>query len=252
MENSIKNKIKKRYSQIATTGNANSCCTPGECCTADYPTIVTQSIGYEQKELNSIPQESILGLGCGAPVTATALREGETVVDLGSGAGIDVFLASKQVKDYGKVYGIDMTDKMLEKARENAIKGNYQNVEFKKGDIEKHIPLDDDYVDAVISNCVINLTLNKVDAFKEVYRILKTNGRMVISDLITDKEIPLEQIDSEQWCECIDGVSTKENYLSWIKQAGFENVEVLKEQTYLEKTKTDGRKITSLIVRAIK
>ena len=252
MKNSIKNEIKKRYSQIATAGNANSCCTPEECCTTDSPTVVTQSIGYEQKELNSIPQESILGLGCGAPLIATALQEGETVVDLGSGAGIDAFLASKQVKDSGRVIGIDITEKMLEKARENATKGNYHNVEFKKGDIEEYIPLDNNSVDAAISNCVVNLTINKVDAFKEVFRILKANGRMVISDLITDKEIPLEQIDSEQWCECIDGTSTKENYLSWIKQAGFENVEVLKEQTYLEETKMDGRKIISLIIRAIK
>ena len=252
MENSIKNKIKKRYSQIVTTGNTNSCCTPGKCYTSDSPTTVTQSMGYAQKELYSIPQESILGLGCGAPLVATKLQEGETVVDLGSGAGIDTFLASKQVKDSGKVYGIDMTDKMLEKARENAVKERYQNVEFKKGDIEKRIPLEDNSVDAVISNCVINLTLNKVDAFKEVYRILKTNGRMVISDLVTDKEVALEEIDSEQWCECIDGASTKEKYLFWIKQVGFKNIEILKEQMYLKETNDDGKKLTSLIIRAIK
>ena len=252
MKNSIKKEIKKRYSQIAHTGNASICCTSGEYCTIDSPSVVTQSIGYEQKELDSIPQESILGLGCGAPLVATALQEGETVVDLGSGAGIDAFLASKQVKDSGRVIGIDMTDKMLEKAKENATKGNYQNIEFKTGDIEKHIPLDDNFVDAVISNCVINLTLNKVNAFKEVFRILKPHGRMVISDLVTDKEIPLERVDCKQWCECIDGALTKEKYLSWIKQAGFNNIKVLKEQTYLEGEQTDGRKITSLIIRAIK
>ena len=253
MKNSIKNEIKERYSQIVTTGNATGCCTPGECCTADSPMTVTRSMGYEQKELESIPSESILGLGCGAPLVATGLQEGETVVDLGSGAGIDAFLASKQVRDSGMVYGIDMTDKMLDKARENASKGGYRNVEFKKGDIEKRIPLDDDFADAVISNCVINLTMSKIDAFREAYRILKTNGRMVISDLVADREIAKEEIDSEQWCKCIDGASTRQKYLSWIRQAGFKDIEILKEQTYLEEANDgDGRSLISLVIRAIK
>jgi len=136
---------------------------------------------------------------------------------LGSGAGIDIFLAARKVLDSGKAIGIDMTDDMLEKARENAKKGNYPNVEFKKGDIEENIPLNDNSVDAVISNCVINLTTNKTNAFKEVFRILKSNGRMVISDLITDKELSADQVNSEKWCECIDGALTKENYISCIE-----------------------------------
>jgi len=252
MENSIKEDIKKRYSQIAVSGNSDCCCMPGECKSGDSPIDATKLIGYDQKELGSIPQESILGVGCGAPLNHANLKEGEIVVDLGSGAGIDIFLASKKVSDSGKAIGIDMTDQMLEKARENALKGNYSNVEFRKGDIEENIPLDNNTVDAVISNCVINLTTNKTNAFKEVFRILKHNGRMVISDLITDVELSSNQINSDQWCACIDGALTKENYISCMKQAGFEKIEVLEERIYMEGVEIDGRKITSLIIKAVK
>jgi len=252
MEKSIKEEIKKRYSKIAITGNTDCCCMPGECKTGDSPIDATKLIGYEQKELESIPQEAILGVGCGAPLNHLDLKEGETVVDLGSGAGIDIFLAAKKVSNLGKAIGIDMTEQMLKKARENALKGNYSNVEFRKGDIEENIPLDNNTVDAVISNCVINLTTNKTNAFKEVFRILKTDGRMVISDLITDVELSPNQINSEQWCECIDGALTKENYISSMKQAGFEKIEILEEKTYMEGEKVNGRKITSLVIKAVK
>ncbi len=252
MENSIKEDIKKRYSQIAVSGNSDCCCMPGECQSGDSPIDVTKLIGYDPKELKSIPQEAILGVGCGAPLNHANLKKGEIVVDLGSGAGIDVFLAAKKVSATGKVIGIDMTDQMLEKARENALKGNYSNVEFKKGDIEENIPLSNNSVDAVISNCVINLTTNKTNAFKEVFRILKHNGRMVISDLITDVELSSNQITSDQWCACIDGALTKENYISSMKQAGFEKIQVLEERVYMEGEKVNGRKITSLVIKAVK
>ena len=252
MENSIKENIKKKYSKIVMSGNDDCCCMPGECNSGDSPVDATKLIGYDQKDLESIPQEAILGVGCGAPLNHADLKEGEVVVDLGSGAGIDIFLAAKKVADSGKAIGIDMTDQMLEKARENALKGNYSNVEFKKGDIEESIPLNHNSVDAVISNCVINLTSNKTDAFKEVFRILRENGRMVISDLITDTELSPGEINSDQWCECIDGALTKENYLSCIRQAGFEKIEVLEERKYMEGEKLNGRKITSLVIKAIK
>ena len=252
MENSIKEDIKKRYSKIVVSGNTDCCCMPGECKPGDSPVDATKLIGYDQKELESIPQETILGVGCGAPINHADLREGETVVDLGSGAGIDIFLAAKKVAKSGKAIGIDMTDQMLEKARENAIKGNYSNVEFKKGDIEESIPLNHNSVDAVISNCVINLTTNKTNAFKEVFRILKHNGRMVISDLITDMELPPGQINSDQWCECIDGALTKENYISCMRQAGFGKIEVLEERAYMEGEKINGRKISSLVIKTTK
>jgi len=252
MENSIKENIKKRYSQIAVSGNSDCCCMPGECKSGDSPIDATKIIGYSQKELETIPQEAILGVGCGAPLNHANLKAGEIVVDLGSGAGIDIFLASKKVSDSGKAIGIDMTDQMLEKARENALKGNYSNVEFRKGDIEENIPLDNNTVDAVISNCVINLTTNKTNAFKEVFRILKHNGRMVISDLVTDAELSPNQINTEQWCACIDGALTKGNYISSMKQAGFEKIEVLEERVYMEGDKVNGRKITSLVIKAVK
>ena len=158
MSEAIKEKVKERYGKIALTGNSDCCCMPGECSTNDSPIDATKIIGYDPKELESIPQESILGVGCGAPIKFADLKEGETVLDLGSGAGIDVFLSANKVSKSGKVIGIDMTDEMLEKARKNASNGNYTNVEFRKGDIEKNIPVDDGTIDAVISNCVINLT----------------------------------------------------------------------------------------------
>ena len=147
-----------------------------------------------------------------------------------------------------------MTHEMLEKARKIAIKNNYKNVEFKKGDIEKRIPIEDNSVDVVISNCVINLTSNKTNTFKEVYRILKKEGkgRMIISDLITTKEISKDNINTNNWSCCIDGALIKGNYLKSIKDAGFQNIEVLNEKTYMHESNfNDGRKIVSIIVKAI-
>ena len=163
-----------------------------------------------------------------------------------------VFLASKQVQDNGKVIGINVTDEMLQKAASAAQENGFTNVEFRKGDIENNIPVDDNTVDVVISNCVINLTSDKVRTFKEVYRILKKEGkgRIIISDLVTDKEIEGESANVEDWCTCIDGALTKENYLSSIEKAGFQNVRTLSEQVYLDEDKMDGRKITSLIIGA--
>jgi ubiquinone/menaquinone biosynthesis C-methylase UbiE len=204
-----------------------------------------------------VPEASILGVGCGAPVKFADLQKGETVVDLGSGGGIDVFLSANKVSNTGEVIGIDMTDEMLKRARRNAKASGYTNVDFRKGDIERRIPVDGNIADVVISNCVINLTTNKIDAFKEVYRILKHSGRMVISDLVTDTEIAPTDADAERWCGCIDGALTKEHYLDSIRQAGFQNVEVQSEQLYTEED--DGnqvddkrKKITSVVIEAVK
>jgi arsenite methyltransferase len=253
-EQAIKEKVKERYGKIALTGNSESCCAPTECCDNSEVLSYVQmakKIGYDTKELESVPESSILGVGCGAPVNFADIKEGEVVVDIGSGGGIDVFLSSNKVKNSGKVIGIDMTEEMLAKARNNAKRGVYTNVEFRKGDIEKKIPVEDSTVDRVISNCVINLTTDKVSTFKEIYRILKHGGRMIISDLVTDKEIDENSVNVEKWCSCIDGALTKENYLDSIRKSGFNNPEVLQETTYLE-DKTDGRIIISLVVRAIK
>jgi ubiquinone/menaquinone biosynthesis C-methylase UbiE len=147
-----------------------------------------------------------------------------------------------------------MTDEMLEKAKKVAKDNGYTNVEFRKGDIERRIPIDDNTADLVISNCVINLTTDKVNTFREIYRILKQGqGRMVISDLVTDKEVQSDSIDSEKWCSCIDGALTKENYLNSIRNAGFTNIEVLDDKRYIEVDQVnDSRKISSLVIKAIK
>src|ERR671912_1048974 len=269
----IKKAIRKTYGKIALQENTNesgasSCCGPtccsGENVAAGSPTQVAAVVGYETGELESVPQASILGVGCGAPVKFADLQKGETVVDLGSGAGIDVFLSAKKVGPQGRYIGIDMTDEMLERARRNAKEGGYTNVDFRKGDIEQRVPVDDNSVDVIISNCVINLTVNKVYAFKEVYRILKQggSGRMLISDLVTDTEIAPTDADAQMWSSCIDGALTKEHYIDSIRQAGFQNVEVLSEQLYMDENEDgssdnqrDGkikRKITSVVIKAVK
>jgi len=253
----IKEKIKERYGKIALSENSESCCMPSECCNTDDNTTAmssTEAIGYNSSDLSKIPESSILGVGCGNPTKYAHIKEGDVLVDLGSGAGIDVFLAANIVKDTGKVIGIDMTENMLNKAIQNAEKYGYKNVEFRQGDIEDRIPVEDDSVDVVISNCVINLTSNKVNTFKEVYRILKPNGvgKMVISDLVTSKEIGKNSVNVENWCSCIDGALTKENYIASIQSAGFTNVEVLDEKPYTEISQDQERQITSLSIRATK
>ena len=256
----IKEKVKERYGKIALAGNSSEgCCAPGECCGGNsvslttYPPVqIAKKIGYDSKELESIPESSILGVGCGAPVNFADIHKGETVVDIGSGGGIDVFLSAKKVKDSGRVIGIDMTDEMLEKARNIAKQNGYTNVEFKKGDIENGIPVKDSAADVVISNCVINLTVDKVATFKEIHRILRSKGRMVISDLVTDNEVPSNSVDSEKWCSCIDGALTKENYLTSIRKAGFQNPQILEEKLYQEGNAMDSKKITSLVIKAVK
>ena len=264
-EQKIKEKIKERYGKIALSGT-DACCTPTEDLHGNNPlsscscsTGSLTNIGYDGKELESIPEASILGVGCGAPLHHAGVREGETIVDLGSGAGIDVFLSANKVGQSGKVVGIDMTDEMLEKARKNAKDNGYTNVEFRKGDIEERLPVDDNSADLVISNCVVNLTTDKASTFKEIHRILKQGeGRMVISDLVTDREVHGDSVDSEKWCNCIDGALTKENYLESIRKAGFQNPEILEEKLYTQdqqegkEDKVDNRKISSIVVKAVK
>jgi len=253
----MKEKVKERYGKIALAGiSSEGCCAPSECCggsSSDESAVqIAKNIGYDSKELKSIPESSILGVGCGAPVNFADISEGEVVADIGSGGGIDVFLSANKVKLSGKVIGIDMTDEMIEKARNNAKQNGYTNVEFKKGDIESGIPIEDNSTDVVISNCVINLTVDKVAAFKEIYRILKRGGRMVISDLITDKEVPTHSVDSDKWCNCIDGALTKENYLASIEKAGFQQPQILEAKVHQEGDGIDNRKITSLVIKEVK
>ena len=251
-QEALKAKIKERYGKIALEGNSESCCGP-ECCSSTEadPQMSSVVVGYDGKTLESIPKSSILGLGCGAPINFANLKTGEIVVDLGSGAGIDAFLASREVKDSGKVIGIDFTDEMLHKATSAAKENGFTNVEFRKGDIEDSIPVDDNSVDVAISNCVINLATDKVKTFKEIYRILKRDGkgRMIISDLVTSKEVRGDSVNPEDWCSCIDGALTKENYINSIKEAGFSDVKTLNEQIYITEDKTN-RIITSVVIGA--
>lgn len=224
----IKALIRKSYADIAESSGSCGC---GSCSCSSNQTIQKQSgqMGYLQDEMNQAPKGSNLGLGCGNPVAIASLKEGEVVLDLGSGAGFDAFLASLKVGKTGKVIGVDMTDEMLEKARENAKKGNYTNVEFRKGDIED-LPVDDNSVDAIISNCVINLAPDKEKVFKEAYRVLKTGGRLMISDVVLTNPLPEElKNDKELLVGCVSGAILKQDYLGLLEKSGFSNITIHKE-----------------------
>ena len=189
-------------------------------------------IGYSEDEMNSVPEGANLGLGCGNPTALASLKKGERVLDLGSGAGFDCFLAAKKVGKQGKVIGVDMTPEMLDKARDNAKKGKYTNVEFRLGEIE-NLPVADNSVDVIISNCVINLAPNKKRVFEEAFRVLAPNGRLMVSDIVLLKELPVSiQSNVEAYAGCISGAELKDKYLELMREAGFQKVNVLEEKTY--------------------
>lgn len=217
----MKDFIKKVYGEIATKKKS--------CCCGSKNTDVSEKVGYTKEDLSSIPDEANMGLGCGNPVALASLKEGETVVDLGCGGGIDVFLAAKRVGNKGKVIGIDMTEDMLNKARANAKKTGLKNVEFKLGEIE-NIPLDSDIADCIISNCVINLSENKQKVFNEAFRILKSGGRLMVSDMVLLADLPEKVLkSSELYAGCVAGALRKGDYLDKIKKAGFKDINVIKE-----------------------
>ena len=228
----IKEVIREGYARIAKQDS--SCCVPvSSCCgSADLAQDISQSVGYTEAELKSAPEGADLGLGCGNPVAFASLREGETVLDLGSGAGLDCFLAVSKVGENGRVIGIDMTPEMVEKARENARKGNYANVEFRLGEIE-NLPVADNSVDVVISNCVINLVPDKRRVFTEAFRALKPGARLMISDLVLLKELP-DSIKSsiEAYIGCLSGAIMRDEYLEAMKTAGFQEVRVIDETPF--------------------
>lgn len=229
-EEDIKKEVRKGYARVAT--RESSCCIPESICCEGGGGEISTKIGYSENELSSIPEGADLGLGCGNPVAMASLVKGETVLDLGSGAGLDSFLAANIVGKEGKVIGVDMTPEMIRKARENARKGNFENVEFRTGEIE-NIPADDNSVDVVISNCVINLSPDKKKVFKEAYRILKKGGRLMVSDLVILKELPdLIKSSIEAYIGCLSGAILKDEYISAIEQAGFREVEILEESYY--------------------
>jgi len=245
----VKEFVKKRYGEIAQTGE--SCCPSCGC--GPSATDMALRIGYSKEDLREVPEASIMGLGCGNPAALAGLKEGETVLDLGSGGGIDVFLAAKKVGAGGKAIGVDMTEEMVRRARATASKYGYENVEFRLGEIE-NLPIEDSSVDVVISNCVINLSPDKEKVFQEAYRALKPSGRIMISDLVTEGELPEEVRKSfDAWAGCIAGALEKSQYLDTIRRAGFKNVRIVSESTYNINVSQELRgKITSLQVEAYK
>ena len=225
--------VRDQYGKIANY-TSSSCCSPtaepkaASSCCGDTQSI--NELGYSIEELKNLPEGANLGLGCGNPTASADLKEGETVLDLGSGAGIDCFLAANKVGESGKVIGVDMTYQMLDKARENALKGNYENVEFRLGEIE-NLPIANNSVDVIISNCVINLSTDKKRVYQEAYRVLKPGGRIVVSDIVLHKELP-ESIkqNMKAYAGCVSGAMLKDEYLEVIKEAGL-NIAEVSEQT---------------------
>ena len=228
----IRKVVREGYAKIAKQNS--SCCGPAtSCCGSGHPAEdISKSIGYSEEELRSVPEGSNLGLGCGNPVALASLKAGEMVLDLGSGAGFDCFLAASQVGDKGRVIGVDMTPEMLEKARENAKKVNSTNVEFRLGEVE-NLPLADNSVDVVISNCVINLSPEKRRVFDEAYRVLKPGGRLMVSDIVLLRELPEALKNSiEAYVGCLSGAVLRNEYLETIKAAGFKDVKVIDETSF--------------------
>ena len=253
-DNEIREAVRELYGKIAAaersadsasaesccdpqdTASAESCCSPQEaasaasCCSSEA--TVSKGIGYSDEELGVIPDGANLGLGCGNPTALASLKEGEVVLDLGSGGGIDCFLAANAVGQSGRVIGVDMTPQMIERARENARQSGYENVEFRLGEIE-NLPVADNSVDVVISNCVINLSTDKGRVFKEAHRALKPGGRVMVSDMVLLKELPESIKNSvEAYAGCVAGASRKEEYLATVADAGFQEVEVVSESSF--------------------
>lgn len=231
-DDEIKKTVRERYAQIAT--KESSCCAPSNSCcgTTDQATDISKKIGYRDEELDSVPEGANLGLGCGNPTALASLKEGETVLDLGAGAGFDCFLAANKVGQKGKVIGVDMTSEMIDKARENARKDGYENVEFRLGEIE-NLPVADNSVDAIISNCVINLSPDKGRVFKEAYRALKPGGRVMVSDMVLLKELPdFIKNSIEAYIGCLSGALMRDEYIGAIKAAGFQEVRIIDETSF--------------------
>ena len=236
----VTRQVRTRYANVAkqsTCGcsgktalpQSSLCCgTPNTATAGD----ISKNIGYTDADVNSVPDGANLGLGCGNPIALASLKEGEVVLDLGSGAGFDCFLAAPRVGPKGKVIGVDMTPEMLDKARENARKGNYKNVEFRLGEIE-NLPVADNSVDVIISNCVINLSQDKTRVFQEAYRALKPGGRVMVSDIVLLADLPESILSSiEAYVGCIAGASKKSDYLDSIQAAGFKDVKVVDETVF--------------------
>lgn len=235
MENEqIQKNVKSGYAEIVKRNTKKSflpkmfqCCDPKE-----IASDIGKKIGYSEEELNNVPEDANLGIGCGNPTALASIKKGETILDLGSGAGFDCFLAAQQTGETGKVIGVDITPEMVAQAKKNAQKGGYKNVEFKIGEIE-YLPIDSSSIDLIISNCVINLSNQKEQVFKEAFRVAKPNGRMMISDIILLKELHDYVKNSvEGHIACLAGAVRKEDYLDAIQKAGFTDIRIDKEAPF--------------------
>ena len=250
----IRTVVRKKYGEVAMS-DPTDCCTPISSCCGEPATSLENLgtlTGYSHKELRLAPEGSNMGLGCGNPQAIAALKPGETVLDLGSGGGFDCFLAAKQVGETGQVIGVDMTADMIAKARENALKGDYSNVEFRLGEIE-HLPVADASVDVIISNCVINLSPEKIDVFREAYRILKPGGRLAVSDVVATAPLPPElKNDLDLLSACVSGAATVVEITEMLQEAGFQDIEIQTkdESRELIKEWVPGQNVQDYIVSA--
>ena len=222
-EKELKDLVKDNYSRVVKEDR--SCCNSKSCCGNGNEEIV-EKMDYSKEEINSIFREANYGLGCGNPGSIANLKEGEVVLDLGCGAGFDVFLASRKVGPSGKVIGVDMTEEMIKKAKNNAKKNNINNVKFLLGEIED-LPIEDNSIDVIISNCVINLSPNKEKVFEEVKRVLKTDGRLAISDILKEKEFPNEILSElDNYSSCVTGSVKKDKIINILESLKFKDIEI--------------------------
>ena len=252
----IKEMVRARYGGIAAGGEEAGCCAPSasSCCGAEATSHdKARRMGYSEAELAAVPDDANLGLGCGNPQAIAAMQPGEVVVDLGSGAGFDCFLAARQVGETGHVIGVDMTHEMLKRARDNAARIGAGNVEFRLGELE-HLPIADNTADVVISNCVINLVPDKAQVFREGFRVLKHRGRLAVSDVVNTAPLPAElQSDPTLLCGCVAGAASAERVEDWLASAGFVDVRVTSkpESRELVASWASGRGVENYIVSAI-
>lgn len=226
----IKNVVREKYAEIATQSknqNASSCCGATACCGDDVYNIMAD----DYSKLEGYNPDADLGLGCGIPTEFARIKEGDTVIDLGSGAGNDAFIARKIAGEKGKIIGVDFTEPMIAKARANAEKLGFNNVEFRQGDIED-MPVTANKADVIVSNCVLNLVPNKHKVFSEIYRVLKPGGHFSISDIVLEGELPSQWKEvAELYAGCVSGAIQKKEYLSIIEEAGFKNITLQKDKT---------------------
>jgi ubiquinone/menaquinone biosynthesis C-methylase UbiE len=230
----IRDNVREHYAKVAKS--------EAGCCESDtsYGCSFSEQIGYSKEGLASLPEEAQMGLGCGNPISFAELKTGEVVLDLGSGGGVDCFLASKIVGATGKVIGVDMTAEMISKARKNAASGNYQNVEFRLGEIE-HLPAGDNTVDAVISNCVINLSPSKLQVYKEAHRVLKPGGCFAVADMVALRPLPEDlKNDLSAYTGCIAGAELVSQLETWLAEAGFDNIQIRVRQRSREFIQSDA------------